>query len=38
VKRHVFHPQAAEEYTAAVEFYRGIDPESGIAFAMKWNG
>jgi hypothetical protein len=32
VKRHVFHPQAAEEYTAAVQYYRGIDPELGNRF------
>lgn len=32
MKAHVFHPAAAEEYAAAVEFYRSIDPELGARF------
>lgn len=32
MKRHVFHPEAAEEYAAAVEFYRGIEPALGARF------
>ena len=32
MKRHVFHPAAAEEYTKAVEFYRGLDPDLGVRF------
>lgn len=32
MKRHVFHPEAAEEYAAAVEYYRQIDPDLGLRF------
>jgi toxin ParE1/3/4 len=32
VKRHIFHPDASEEYTVAVQFYRGIDPHLGQRF------
>jgi len=32
VKRHVFHPEAAEEYNAAVEFYCGIDRNLAARF------
>jgi hypothetical protein len=32
VKRHVFHPEAEQEYTATVEYYRGLDPVLGARF------
>ena len=32
MKPHVFHPEAAEEYTAAVDSYRDIDPKLGLRF------
>lgn len=32
MKVHVFHPNADEEFTAAVEFYRSIDPALGLRF------
>lgn len=35
MKPHVFHPEAAEEYAAAVEYYRSIDPELGLRFFVQ---
>jgi hypothetical protein len=32
VKPHVFHPEAEAKYTAAVEYYQGIDPVPGNRF------
>jgi plasmid stabilization system protein ParE len=32
VKPHVFHPEAGEEYTQAVEYYAAITPELGRRF------
>jgi plasmid stabilization system protein ParE len=32
VKPHVFHPEAGEEYTQAVQYYAAITPELGGGF------
>ena len=32
MKRHAFHPQAAAEYNATVDFYQGIDVGLGRRF------
>jgi hypothetical protein len=32
VKPHIFHPEAGEEYTRAVEYYADIAPELGARF------
>jgi plasmid stabilization system protein ParE len=30
VKPHVFHPEASEEYSKAVEYYASVAPELGV--------